>query len=183
MVSAQPASPGPPPGPAAPPHLAQEALPASLGLGAGKEGDHLSKGVSSEKGVQQQEAALLEDSRHVPEGRGWVAEGGHSAVAHQEVGGTQAARGGVHGVPLTLGHMVLLQLGLGSLQGLGVAVSGCVVQLQHGLGGKQCRDAGIQVAITSQHLGGQLAESAAARQVCPPRLGEHLPERRTHHPC
>lgn len=50
---------------------------------------------------------------------------------------------------MALGYVELLQLGLGSLQGLGVAVSGCVVQLQQGLEVEQRRDAGIQLAVTS----------------------------------
>jgi len=132
--------------------LAQEALPASLGLWAGEEGDRLSQRVSSEQRVQQQEAALLESGYHVAEGRGWVPEGGHGTVARQQVSHAQAAGGRVCRVPLALGRAILLQLGLDSLQGLRVAVRGCVVQLEQGLGVEQRRNAGIQAAITSQHL-------------------------------
>lgn len=104
--------------------------------------------------MQQQEAALLDSGHHVVKSCGQVPKGGHCEVAHQEVSLTQAAGGGACRVPLALGHVMLLKLSLGRLQGLGVAISGHVFQLRHGLGVEQCRNAGVQVAITSQHLEG-----------------------------
>lgn len=134
-------------------HLAQEAPPAPLWLGAREEGDRLPEGMSSEQSVKQQEATLLEGSCHVAEDCGWVPKGGGGTVAHNQVSCAQAAWGRAHGVPLAQGHVMLLQLVLGSPQDLRVAVSGRVVQLQQGLGVEQLRDVRVQAAVAGQHLG------------------------------